>query len=944
MVSAEINTEAIASTVRENEIFVSYCRRDKEFVQRLTAAFRAHNRGVWVDWEDIPPSSDWRAEIAAGVEGADAIVFVLSPDWIASRECNIELELAIACGKRLLPIVCKDVQYNQVHPALASINWIFFRDTEDFDTALQNLLAAIDTDLGYVRSHTRLLEKAIEWDKHERDASFLLRGTDLKKAEEWLLQGAKLDPKPTPLHTQFILESSSGEATRQQKEIHRQRIALGGISLLLVIATGLGLAAYDQHRKARRESLISVTRTSEAMFTSGRPFEALMTALHAGDRLRHTRWLRNDAEVRAEVTTALLRTTYWIHERNRLQDHADIVRGVEWSPDGQAIASVSEDGTVKVWQVDGTLLFTMSQGGVPLLDVTFSPDGQLIATAAQNGTVKLWNRDGVSLHTLRGHTKAVYSVEFSPDSQTLVSTSGDGTVRLWNPEGQAIATYTGNNGIIWDVSFSPDGQTFATANGNGTVNLWSRSGQILKTIPTDGGIVFGVQFSPDGQQLATAHSDNTVRLWRRTGEAIATLRQHSDHVRSVKFSPDGQLIASASDDQTVQLWRQDGTPLVTLPGHSSVTDVSFHPTQPLLVSGTYSHNVRLWEIHNPLTRTIYEQRGAALAASFSPAIAPQGSAPTPTATSIFVTGGDGGSLQLWRQDGTLIQTVAAHSGSIWEASFSPDGAAIATASEDQTAKLWSREGQLLQTLRGHRGAVYSVAFSPDGQTLLTAGGDRTVRLWNLQGQSINVFAGHSSAVYSVATSPDGQIYASGDMDGTLMLWHQNGMVVPALDAHQHGIFSLSFAPEGRILASGGGDGSVKLWDDRGRLVATLNEHDKTINSVQFSPDGQFLASASEDGTVILWTREGTRLARLEAYRHGITSVSFSPDGKTLVAPSLDGMVTLWNLEPIQTQPIEQLMTLGCQWIQSYLQTNAFLSDGDRAVCGFAPTTNTLASP
>jgi WD40 repeat protein len=925
-----VSAEAAAPKSRENEIFVSYCRRNKEFVQRLTTAFREKNRGVWVDWEDIPPSSDWRAEIRAGIEGADSVVFVLSPEWIASRECNIELELAIACGKRLLPIVCQDVQYDQVHPALASINWIFFRETEDFETAFQNLMGAIDTDLEYVRTHTRLLEKAIEWDKHDRDASFLLRGTDLKKAEQWLLQGAKLDPKPTPLHTQFILESSSGEAKRQQTEIKRQRIALGGISLLLAIATGLGLVAHTQHRKAGRESIITQTKTSEALFTSGQPFEALMAALEAGARFRSIGWMQGDQEAQSEVKTALLRTTYWIQERNRLHGHTDIVRATAWSPDGETLASASEDGTVRLWKLDGTPVLTVSESGVPL-DVSFSPDGQVIAIAEQNGTVKLLNRDGVVLHVLTGHKKAVYSVQFSPNSQLLASTSGDGTVRLWNRKGEAIATYTSNNGIVWDVSFSPNGQTFVTANGDGTINLWNLKGQVLKTIATGGGAVFSVQFSPDGQQLVTGQGDSTVRLWSVGGASLATLRHHNDRVRAVRFSPDGRMLASASNDHTVQLWRRDGTPLMTLPGHSSVADVMFHPTQPLLVSGI-EHDVRLWELSNPLTRLFYGQQGAALDVSFSPVAAQTAGKAPAASTPVIVTGSDTGIMQLWQPDGTLMSSIPAHRQAIWEVSFSPDGETIATVSEDRTAKLWSPNGKLQHTLTGHEAEIYSVAFSPDGQTVLTAGSDRTVRLWDRQGRSMNVFAGHSSAVYSVTAAPNGQLYASGDVDGTLMLWNIDGMVVPAFSAHQNGVFSLNFAPDGQVLASGGGDGSIKLWDRQGNLLATLDGHRKTVNSVRFSPDGRFLASGSADGTVILWTREGRLISNLEAYRDAITSVGFSPDGKTLISPSADGTIVAWNLEPIQTQSIDHLFNLGCQWMQNYLQKNSNLSAEQRSIC------------
>jgi hypothetical protein len=72
-------------------------------------------------------------------------------------------------------------------PALSRIQWIAF--TEDgFDTAFQSLIEALDTDLDWVRSHTRVLGRALEWDRHGRDSSFLLRGMDLQNAIQWLAQ------------------------------------------------------------------------------------------------------------------------------------------------------------------------------------------------------------------------------------------------------------------------------------------------------------------------------------------------------------------------------------------------------------------------------------------------------------------------------------------------------------------------------------------------------------------------------------------------------------------------------------------------------------------------------------------------------------------------------------------------------------------------------------
>src|SRR5690606_8280601 len=122
-----------------------------------------------------------------GIEDADNFAFVISPDSVASEICEKELHHAIKHKKRLIPLLRRDVQPGQqVHSALASHNWIFFRDADDFEASFNALIGAVDTDLPHVRMHTRITKKASEWQQRGQDASFLLRGADLVEAESWL--------------------------------------------------------------------------------------------------------------------------------------------------------------------------------------------------------------------------------------------------------------------------------------------------------------------------------------------------------------------------------------------------------------------------------------------------------------------------------------------------------------------------------------------------------------------------------------------------------------------------------------------------------------------------------------------------------------------------------------------------------------------------------------
>ena len=233
----------------KRNVFISYSRKNIEFVRKLNDSLDSSEIEAWVDWEGIPPSSDWMDEIKHAVEGADAFLFVISPDSLASEVCGKELELGIKNNKKLIPILHYDPTKGTVmHEKLSSHNWVYLREQDDYDAGISKVLESINVDLDWVRQHTRLLQRAREWEDKNRNNSFLLQGADLEEAERWMTEATAQEGREiVPLQAEYVAASRTA-ATK------RQRTVMIGISLALVVSVVLGvLALFSRNEAVRNE-------------------------------------------------------------------------------------------------------------------------------------------------------------------------------------------------------------------------------------------------------------------------------------------------------------------------------------------------------------------------------------------------------------------------------------------------------------------------------------------------------------------------------------------------------------------------------------------------------------------------------------------------------------------------------------------------------------------
>jgi WD40 repeat protein len=563
-----------------------------------------------------------------------------------------------------------------------------------------------------------------------------------------------------------------------------------------------------------------------------------------------------------------------------LKGHEDQIYLIKFSPDGNTIATASQDNTVKIWQRNGKLIKTLKGYKDRIHKISFSSNNETFVLHDDNNTVNFLQRDGTLIKTVKGY--GILNVRFSPDGQTLgildqILSEDTNTLTTWKIDGTEIATFEVDG---WIFGFSPDGRTIVTQDDN-SKQFWDLNGTLLNTFDkeTQGS-------SHDYRIWFTIKDDKTLQLWQRDGNQIATIKvqgellfqgSYSRYLVGYRFSPDSKIIALRTNPNTVELWKTDGTFIKTIPFQ--------------------------------IDRFANEDKPERIPMNFSPN------------SQTFAIRSDDNTVQLWSVEGKLKQTIQGQGDAITDLSFLPNSETLAITGIDDTVKLWKTDGTLLKTLQEPRNQVNRVSYSPDGKLIAAASDDQTIKIWNREGKLIRTLKEHTDHVNDVSFSPDGKLIASASDDKTVKIWQLDGTLIKTFNEHGNSVNRVTFSPDGQFIASASDDKTVKLWSLNDKTTLSFS-HDYPVTSVNFRPDGQLIASASTQN-VKLWSLDGKLLTTFD--RIGSHDVSFSPDGQLIAAGGYDN-IAVWDSD------LDKLLERGCNWARNYLKHNPKVKERDRTLC------------
>lgn len=360
-----------------------------------------------------------------------------------------------------------------------------------------------------------------------------------------------------------------------------------------------------------------------------------------------------------------------------LLGHQEKITAYCVSPDGNFIASASEDKSLRIWCVsDGTCCKIFDIDHVANI-ILFHPDRKSVITASnEDYSIKIWNIESGICTILAIPQGDVNSLVYNPKGTVLLSTSG------WEIKGYDIAEKH-----IKRIKLKSQSIRFSTVYQN--KNAYAIS-------------------SMDNQYFAEAiGTSNEIRIWSiELEQCIKTFQGHSDRITCLLFHPNEECIISASEDGTIRIWNIDsGECLLLIDNYYSISCIDLSPDAQLIVSSSADSAIKLWDIRNgQCIKTFKEQNRWYNSLFFSP---------------------DGKFLMAAREDIFIwdinsekcIMTI----NDCEYAKFSVDGSQIVSSSRDKSIKIWdSKTGVCVKKFKNNYEEVRSLSYSFDQRYILSS--------------------------------------------------------------------------------------------------------------------------------------------------------------------------------------------------------------------------------
>jgi WD40 repeat protein len=549
------------------------------------------------------------------------------------------------------------------------------------------------------------------------------------------------------------------------------------------------------------------------------------------------------------------------------------------SGDGKHLAVGTADTQVRIYQVTATgVKFLREHAGHALAvsDLVFHPKKPWLASASQEGCIRIWNVEtGGEEHALIDvRPPYLKRLLFEPNGDGLLLLAGTDNVRAtallrWSPETKEVRSILDRRdlgAVLRDVVLSRDGQRLFVLSDNSKLSCfrsmddkWERDWSMPARSdlePRERVLISG------GNWVAVAHlsGEALVVHHEATGRVLRTYRGPTDRIINMAVNSRGDLLAAATRDRVVKVW--DGNrdaDFQTLTGHdATIRTMAISPDGRWLASGGYDHGVFCWDLEKGALHERYGDHTVDV--------------PPP--------------LDGVPQFPNKIISRGGHRHFVTGLAFSPDNKFILSASWDRTVIVWDvLLKKQVRTFTTNVEAPTCLAMHPLGKEIAICGFNGPVFRFDWKtGTLLSKWGSLKDRGVFAAYDPQGKHLAIGNMLGRIAVRDvATGTIAYELSGFEGDVTRVSYSPDGKCLAAGGKDLSVRVWQLPPKNPPLLLEgHTTEISGLTFMPDGR-LASTSggqESGSLKLWDlpTEQEVMALTGGYNH----VCATADGTRLL--------------------------------------------------------------